>query len=120
MLHKFRVWTVQKIYSASSLAYRLTHVTWVGCQAFELDGIIFVNDSISNTDAQRFAVLVPAPNHDGFIQVDCINFSWCSEERAFQRIVSARYLSPRIHRLDVVNRDRLQFGSEHHLCELCS
>jgi hypothetical protein len=120
MLHKFRVWTVQSIGSASMLAYKLTHVTWVGCQAFELEGIIFANDSISTYDPQVWAVLAPAGYHADFIQVDCIDCSRCSEERAFELIETVRNLSPRVHRLDVVSRDRIVSRSEHHLCEHCS
>jgi hypothetical protein len=120
MLHKSRTWTVQTIGSASLLAYKLSHVTWVGCQAFELDGLIFANDSESTAGSQLWGVLTPEPNHGGFIQVDCINFSWCTEDRALELIEYVRNLSPRVHRLDVVSRDRIIRDSEHHLCEHCS
>ena len=120
MLHKDRVWTVQVIASASLLAYKLAHISWVGCQAFELDGVIFANDSQSTMGTQMWAVLALDQDHEEFVEVGRIDFSWCSEQRALEMIEYAQNLSPRVHRLDVVSRDRILRDSEHHLCEHCS
>lgn len=47
MLHRRRIWNISPIASAQELASPLTQFTWTGCQAFELQGLIFANDSTS-------------------------------------------------------------------------
>jgi len=52
MWHSNRSWSLQTIDSRERLAFKLAHLTWTSCQAFQVDGYIFANDSTGPDGAQ--------------------------------------------------------------------
>lgn len=62
------------------LAEKLTGSTWTLCTGFELEGVLFLNDSFSEDSAQEYAVI--KAGH----QVESITFSWCDRPQAERHI----------------------------------
>lgn len=62
--------------TAEDLAKKLTQHTWTLCSAFQLDNLLFLNDSTSPDGAGEWAII-----KDGQ-QVESITFSWCTEQEA--------------------------------------
>lgn len=121
MLHSKRIWTLSTVASAEELAHKLIHYSWTGCQAFQLGGYLFANDSTSADGAQEYAVLRPsAADGNELVQVDSITFSWCTEVNALEiilRIIAGDYDSIVY---GSVSRSRFQSASEHGVCWLCA
>lgn len=69
MMHKNRVFRVATVESAEDLARKLTDMTWTPCSGFELEGLLFLNDSFSRDGAGEWAVF-----RDGE-QIETITFS---------------------------------------------
>ena len=110
MLFSRRVFQVAAVPTAEELAQKLTERTWVLCQAFELEGLIFLNDSTGEDGAQEYAVF------RGDEQVESITFGWCSEARALELIRELQAgANEHLGRFDL----RL-VKSEGHLCQLCA
>ena len=86
MLHSKRIWSVTAVESSMFLAQKLTQFTWTGCQAMELQGYLFANDSTSPDGAQEYAILKPHEDGGELVQIESITFSWCKEDRALELI----------------------------------
>lgn len=87
MFHKNRTWSIAKVESVEALAEKLVDCSWTLCTGFELQGYLFVNDSLSEDGAQEFAVVRrPECRHDPWKQVESITFSWCTKEQARRHI----------------------------------
>jgi len=80
MIHGKRTFHVGAVATPEELAEKLTGSTWTLCTGFELDGVLFLNDSFSEDSAQEYAVI-----EDGH-QVESITFSWCDRPQAEQHI----------------------------------
>jgi hypothetical protein len=109
MLFPRRVFQVAVIPTAEELAQKLTEMTWVLCQAFELDGLLFVNDSTSEDGAQEYAVF------RGDEQVESVTFGWCDEARALELI---RQLQAGAN--EHMGHFRLRLERKGHHCPLCA
>jgi hypothetical protein len=76
MIHPNRRFNVMRVASVEELAEQITRCTWTLCTGFDLNGILWLNDSLREDSAQEYAVI-----HDGR-QVESITFGWCSREQA--------------------------------------
>ena len=66
-------------------------MTWCGCDAFELSGYLFLNDSTSADGAQEFAAMKREGTDGSMVQIESITFSWCNYDEALsiiQRVVA--------------------------------
>jgi hypothetical protein len=120
MLHNQRIWSLSSIAKPEELVNKLVQYTWTGCQAFELDGFIFANDSTSPDGAQEYAVLRAATNGNELIQFESITFSWCDEIQASAIVLRLLAGDCDYFTYGRVLRDRFQAASEHGLCPLCT
>lgn len=85
MIHKSRRYSVRHYSSMDELVTHLTDMTWCGCNAFEIEGVILANDSFSADGAQEYAVI-----REG-AQVETLTVSWMTPEElrlAIQRIIA--------------------------------
>lgn len=80
MIHVTRRYAVCVVATVEELAEKLTGHDWTLCTGFELQGLLFLNDSFSEDGAGEWAVF-----REGH-QVETITFSWCSYERALELI----------------------------------
>ena len=80
MLHPMRRFNVMRVRSVEELAEQVTRCTWTLCTGFELEGILWLNDSLREDGAQEYAVI------RGGRQVESITFGWCSREQAEMHI----------------------------------
>ena len=109
MLHPEREFAIISIESLDKLALILTGSTWTLCTGFEHQGLLFLNDSTREDDAQEYAVIKDGP------QVDSITFGGCSEKQAagcIRRLLAGRKeglasVTPRIKPVEL------------HQCPLC-
>ena len=109
MIHNKRTFHVGVVATPEELAEKLTGSTWTLCTGFELDGVLFLNDSFSEDSAQEYAVI-----KDGH-QVESITFSWCDRPQAEQLIqniiaghsVDMGFVKPKID------------ANSRHSCHLC-
>lgn len=92
MYHNNRRWCVQQVASADDLADKLLNYNWCGCCGFELDGVLWLNDSTSPDALQEFAV-VQRPTHDykEYRQVESITVSWCNREQLLEIIAAVQH-----------------------------
>jgi hypothetical protein len=120
MFHSDRVWCVSPIASAEELAHKLTQTTWCGCQGFELNGYLFLNDSTSADGAQEYAVLKRDGGNGRPVQIESITFGWCDQPKALAYIresLTGDY--DRSHFVREVEV-RLQTPEQHGRCPLCA
>ncbi|MEQ1829925.1 MAG: hypothetical protein ABL921_28440 [Pirellula sp.] len=120
MLHSKRIWSIASVATAEELASKLVQYTWTGCQAFQLDGYIFANDSTSPDGAQEYAVLRATGAGDELVQVESITFSWCDESQSLALILKVKAGDCDSYVYDRVSRNRFQTASEHGVCGLCA
>jgi hypothetical protein len=120
MLHRNRIWSLQAVDGIERLAFKLSNVTWTCCQAFELKGYIFANDATSADGAQEYAILRATQDCPELIQIECITFSWCTEERALELIEAVCGGDFDADGFCKVARDRFQTMSEHVSCGHCA
>jgi len=85
MLHKDRIWRVESVTDAATLAAHLTEMTWTGCSAFERNGLLYLNDSTSGDGAQEYAVI----RRSDMRQIESVTFRWTRGEDALDWIRSA-------------------------------
>ena len=120
MLHRDRRWVVQEAKSSEQLAADLTRTTWCGCNAFELDGYLFLNDATSPDGAQEYAA-VKRDGPDGrMLQVESITFSWCSYDSALnliRRAIAGDYDDAEFAH---VVEPHIETPEEHGRCHLCA
>ena len=120
MFHHRRVWCVAPVASAEELAKKLTEITWCLCNAFEIGGYLWLNDSTSPDSAQEFAVLKKDGGNGKPVQIESITFSWCDEATALAFIRST------LDGYDDENEFRkevdpvLQSPAEHGRCAHCA
>ena len=119
MWHSNRSWSLQTIDSRERLAFKLAHLTWTSCQAFQVDGYIFANDSTGPDGAQEYAILRPIPDELKLVQIETVTFSWCSEVKALELIVQACIGNFDANRFEEIARSRFQTDAEHGRCPFC-
>lgn len=121
MLHKTRSWCVAQLLDPKDLARKLTEHTWTGCQAFELAGYLFLNDSTSPDGAQEYAVLKrPLAAEESWFQIESITFGWCDFEKGLtyiRQILAGQYDAAEYR---VAVSPRLQTPAEHGRCPHCA
>lgn len=89
MLHRNRAWCVAKVETAEQLADKLSEHTWCGCNGFELDNYLWLNDSTGPDNAQEYAVVQePTDNDPEYRQVESITVSWCTKQELLAYIKS--------------------------------
>jgi hypothetical protein len=118
MLHSQRIWFINPVADPDWLADQLCDHTCVGCQAFELDGYVYANDSTCGDGAQEYAVLRPVSNRE-YVQVESITFSWCSVTQAREYIARVSRGQFNSNHYGVISRSRFQTMAEHGHCPLC-
>jgi len=120
MLHDHRTWTLADIESPDELAEKLTQQTFVLCQGFRLEGLLFLNDSLSEDGAQEYALVEEATG----IQLDSLTVSWMTPERflvCLEEISKQRSEESAYGRIDVATKtDRHGYGSPCGPCPLCA
>lgn len=77
MFHKNRTWSITKVSSIDELARNLYEDTWDTCTGFELEGVLYLNDSFCENSAQEYAVVVKEGNN--YFQINSITFSWLND-----------------------------------------
>ncbi len=80
MMHTNRVFQVIDVTTVEELTINLTEHSWTLCTGFRLQGVLFLNDSLSEDGAQEYAIV-----RDGR-QVESITFSWQSRAEAHHTI----------------------------------
>lgn len=120
MHHATRRWLVEPVPNVETLAERLCEHTWPLCQGFELSGYLFLNDAKRGEENQEYVIV----KRDGarFFQVESIDFSWCSLERAFQVIDDALLgeYDASDERQELPLAGRLDPRGKHKPCDLCT
>jgi hypothetical protein len=120
MFHDKRVWSVSPVGSAEELAKKLTEITWCCCNAFELGGYLWLNDSTSPDGAQEFGLLKKDGGNGKPVQIESITFGWCDASKALEYILRTLAggddQSDFRHEVDPV----LQTPAEHGRCHHCA
>lgn len=120
MFHDRRIWTLADIDSPRELAEKLTQQTWVLCQGFRWQGLLLLNDSLSEDGAQEYGVVHEAT---GF-QLDSFTVSWMTPPRflAYLEEIAKRPMAETAFgRLDLATRtDTHGYGSADGPCPLCA
>jgi hypothetical protein len=106
-----------------ALAHKLVDYDWTGCTAWQLDGVIYANDSTGPDGAQEYAAILieqdgRGPDGAGLImgrQVETITFSWCTVDRAAEII---RQVAAGVYGMD--QPITLQVDGPGHECPLCA
>lgn len=121
MFHDKRTWCIHSVDSPEELARTLTEYTMCCCNAFELAGYLFLNDSTSPDGAQEYAVLKKADAPDApCLQIESITFGWCDYEKGLQYvrdILSGHYDESQFVR---AVQPRLESPAEHGRCGHCA
>lgn len=86
MMHAHRQWVVTPVASPEELAHKLTEHSWCGCNGFNLNGYLFLNDATSPDGAQEYAIVKQVGPDGQPWQVESVTFSWCDFDRALQII----------------------------------
>lgn len=95
-------------------------MTWCCCNAFELEGYLWLNDSTCPDGAQEYAVLKRDGGNGKPIQIESITFGWCDETTALN------YIRDTLAGKDDDNTFRrevdpvLQTPAEHGRCHHCA
>jgi hypothetical protein len=98
------------------LAEQLTQHTWCGCNGFELEGYLFVNDATCADGAQEYGVLRKQEDH--YVQIESLTFSWMTTEKALaliRRVLAGEFDN---EHYAVVDASRIQTPLEHGHCHL--
>ena len=119
MIHKDRRWCMHLAVDVDDLAEKLTNFTWSTCQAFQLKGYLFLNDSDSREEAQRYVVLQRLPD-ETLTEIESITLNWSTAARVLEqlhRVVSGEYDMPaeQAERVDVT----VEKPEKHGICDAC-
>lgn len=120
MLHHDRHWCVAPVESAEELARKLTEMTWCGCDGFELDGYLWLNDATSADGAQEYAVVKRAGPDGRMLQIESVTFGWCSYEQARAHIKRTLRGEDDGNDFAVPVSLRVQTPEEHGRCHYCA
>lgn len=60
--------------------------TWTLCTGWELNGLLFLNDSTCEDGAGEWAVVIPDPDRKGGEQIESITFGWAKRHEAIEHI----------------------------------
>ena len=82
MIFGKRTFGVGDVETIEELAERLTETTWALCTGFRFRGLLFLNDSFTESSAQEYAVI----RESDMCQLESITFSWCDKEKAIDVI----------------------------------
>lgn len=120
MFHDHRIWTLADIDSPRELAEKLTQQTFVLCQGFRWNGLLLLNDSLSEDGAQEYGVV----DADSGIQLDSLTVSWMTPERFLACLEEVAKRAPQataFGSIDLAKRtDRHGYGSPEGPCSLCA
>lgn len=86
MMFKNRTHRVVSVASIDELAEKLVEHTWTLCTGWELDGLLFLNDSTCEDGAGEWAVVIPDQDRRAGEQIESITFSWCDLAQAIEHI----------------------------------
>ncbi len=75
MFHRNRVWRVVTLMTRGDLAEQLEQHDWCPCVGFQLEGMLWLNDSTGSGGAQEYAVIRLSDGR----QVESITSSWCMQ-----------------------------------------
>lgn len=117
MWHNQRTWQVFAAASAEWLAEALTQSTWCGCNAFTLEGYLFVNDATCADGAQEYGVL--RKKGERYVQIESMTFSWMTPETGLELIRSVLAGQYDEQRYGFIENDRIQTPGRHGRCHLC-
>lgn len=120
MLHKDRTWFTARADSPESLAPMLVDQVWTGCQAWNLERYLLLNDATSPDGAQEYGIFIAKESMpDRLFQIESITFSWCSTAKAKSSLV--RMLTGEFDHnvLDSVPTFLVQTEAAHGHCPLC-
>lgn len=81
MFETKRTYTIKKVDAAYQLADWLTQMTWCGCNGFEYNGYLFLNDSTSPDGAQEYAIY-RILNNGQHKKTESVTFGWMSYQEA--------------------------------------
>lgn len=96
MFFQHRPVSITPIDDAGELAEKLIDLSWTSCTAFDLGGIVFVNDQTCADGAGEWAVVMLHPDLPRFgWQTNSITFGWMkSPEEALEVIIAELTDSP--------------------------
>lgn len=77
MFHNNRTWNIIKVSSMDELAKKLFEDTWDTCTGFDLDDVLYLNDSTCPDGAQEYATVVR--EGDAYFQIESTTFSWLKD-----------------------------------------
>jgi hypothetical protein len=100
MIYTSRRWRITDVAAVEDLADKLTQHSWVMCTGFRHAGLLFLNDSLPDSD-QEYAVVREADS----VQIDSWTCSWMSQPtcaRMIRNLLAARLVTG-IERPVVVN-----------------
>jgi hypothetical protein len=123
MFHDDRGWCVRPNGSPEEVARLVTRRTWPPCAAFEVDGYLFLNDSLPEDGSTDFAVVKrPANPGEAFTQVASLTLGFWSYENALdliRRVLAGEYDA---RPTNFAVEPRLETAAEHLLsgCSCCA
>ena len=120
MFHDRRTWTVADIDSPRELAEKLTQQTFVLCQGFRWQGLLLLNDSLSEDGAQEYGVV----HEPTGLQLDSLTVSWMTPERflaCLEETAKRTVAETAFGRVDLAARtDSHGYGTDDGPCALCA
>ncbi|NNL66582.1 MAG: hypothetical protein HKP30_10090 [Myxococcales bacterium] len=120
MFHDRRIWTLADIDSPRELAEKLTQQTFVLCQGFRWNGLLLLNDSLSEDGAQEYGVV----DAESGIQLDSLTVSWMTPERflaCLEEVAKRTTAETAFGRVDLATRlDAHGYGRADGPCPHCA
>lgn len=120
MFHDRRIWTLADLDSPRELAEKLTEQTFVLCQGFRWEGLLFLNDSLSEDSAQEYGLIDEATG----VQLDSLTVSWMTPARllaCLEEVAKRPAAETAFGRVDVATRiDAHGHGNGDGPCPLCA
>lgn len=120
MLHRVRMWSVHPIETTDAFADQVTHSILKRCQAFQLDGYIFANDSQFGDVPQVYAVIRDSGDPDVLVQIEEVEFSTLTTRQASEFIERVRKREVDSRNFGYVERLRFDTPSNHCFCIICA
>ena len=120
MLHRVRMWSVHPIETTDALAEQVTHSILKRCEAFQLDGYIFANDSRFGDVPQVYAVIRDSGDPDVLVQIEEVVFSNLTTRQAAEFIERVRTGEFDSRNCGYVERLRFDTPDNHYFCIICA
>ncbi len=120
MLHKNRTWFISRVDSPESLASMLVDQVWTGCQGWQLEKYLLLNDATCPDGAQEYGIFLPIESDsDRLTQIESITFSWCTVANSESHLTSMLEGAFNRNVLDSLPRPLVQTEDQHGKCPLC-